>query len=481
MRGGLAFLTLLLCLVVLARYGWQVGGGLYGKPINFYWDLRHLPSALAMLAEGLSEWQSLAVLGVAASAMLILYLAVAWGLACLRAGLALPGLRRWTVITATAIFLSYFIAGVAGRDWQERLFAEPLTPRAQQSAGDFMAAMSEPDPTAAAAATRQRSAGPSGEPSGETSGDIFLFFIESYGATAYLNPRHYRPLSENLNILSQQLQTNGFHLASAYLDSPTFGGGSWLSHASALSGRRITDEGAYRHALRLPAEMMGRRLSAIGYDTLAVVPGIRSAWPEGKALGFAEIIDAATLDYRGPAYGWWRIPDQFSLAWLHRRFRESAPDRAPVFAFFASISSHIPFSPLPAYIADGESLSAPAVSPAHTPTGRVDPLDWQALNRAYLASLSYSLQVVGDFAVSTVGSDGVMLLLGDHQPPAIVSGPAAPWLVPFHVISRDQAVVERFMAQGLTPGFVPRGPALGGIDSLYSILFRALWPEDQPE
>ncbi len=476
-RGGLSLLTLLLCLVLLARYGWQVGGGLYGKPLNFYWDLRHLPSALAMLAEGLSGWQELVALLAAALALLMLYLAVAWGLACLRTGLAIPGLRRWTVITATGIFLSYFITGMAGSDWQERLFAEPLTPRALQSAGDFMTAMSEPHPTAVAAASRQLAAKPIGEPRG----DVFLFFIESYGATAYLNPRHRLPLSANLKVLAQHLHTEGFHLASAYLDAPTFGGGSWLSHASALSGLRITNEGAYRHALRLSAKMMGHRLSAMGYDTVAVVPGIRSAWPEGKALGFAEIADAATLGYRGPAYGWWRIPDQFSLAWLRRRLRESAPDRAPVFAFFAGISSHIPFSPLPPYVTDWEPLSDPAAFPAQAAAARVDLLEWQALNRAYLASLSYSLQVAGDFVVSSAGNDGVMLLLGDHQPPAIVSGPAAPWLVPFHVISRDQAVIERFVAQGLTPGFIPQEPALGGIELLYGLLFRALWPEERPE
>ena len=51
-----------------------------------------------------------------------------------------------------------------------------------------------------------------------------------------------------------------------------------------------------------------------GYRVLALMPGLKQAWPEGEYFRFDTIYGEAALDYRGPAFGWWRIPDQFALA-----------------------------------------------------------------------------------------------------------------------------------------------------------------------
>src|SRR3546814_9397823 len=69
------------------------------------------------------------------------------------------------------------------------------------------------------------------------------------------------------------------------------------------------------------------------------MPGIQRHWPEGKFYGFDTIYDAAALDYRGPEFGWWRIPDQYTLDFLYRR-ELRAPGRQPVFAVMATVMSH---------------------------------------------------------------------------------------------------------------------------------------------
>ena len=44
------------------------------------------------------------------------------------------------------------------------------------------------------------------------------------------------------------------------------------------------------------------------------MPGLHESWPEGAFYGFNEIYDEDRLDYRGPPFGWWSVPDQFVIA-----------------------------------------------------------------------------------------------------------------------------------------------------------------------
>ena len=49
--------------------------------------------------------------------------------------------------------------------------------------------------------------------------------------------------------------------------------------------------------------------------------------------------------------------------------------------------------------------------------------------------------------------------LGVHQPAPLVTGPDASRAVPVHVISRDAGLVERFEAEGFSPGMIPAADA----------------------
>ena len=70
--------------------------------------------------------------------------------------------------------------------------------------------------------------------------------------------------------------------------------------------------------------------------------------------------------------------------------------------------------------------------------------------------------------------DLVLLVLGDHQPLAAVSGEGAPWEVPVHLITGRAEVRDAFLAQGFVPGLVPRRPALGGMADLTQMLAAGL-------
>ena len=61
--------------------------------------------------------------------------------------------------------------------------------------------------------------------------------------------------------------------------------------------------------------------------------GLRQAWPEGAFYGFDDIYGGARLAYPGPEFGWFEIPDEFSLAKFDA-LEAGQPARPPLFMFF---------------------------------------------------------------------------------------------------------------------------------------------------
>jgi hypothetical protein len=144
--------------------------------------------------------------------------------------------------------------------------------------------------------------------------DVLLMFLESYGAVTYDAPAIARIVAPARDELAHAAADTGRRIVSTYVSSPTFGGGSWLAHASFMSGVEVRDPGDYMLLLTQNRDTWPKRFRAAGYRAIAVMPGMRSAWPEGRFYGFDAIHDELALAYHGPDFGWWRIPDQFSLA-----------------------------------------------------------------------------------------------------------------------------------------------------------------------
>ena len=68
----------------------------------------------------------------------------------------------------------------------------------------------------------------------------------------------------------------------------------------------------------------------------------------GRVLfsGFDAIYNADDLGYQGQPFNWVTMPDQFTLA-AFERLELSRPDRAPLVAQIALVSSHAPWVPVP--------------------------------------------------------------------------------------------------------------------------------------
>jgi hypothetical protein len=296
--------------------------------------------------------------------------------------------------------------------------------------------------------------------------DVLLVFMESYGRTTYERPEFERALEPARARLAAAIHDTGRGVVSAYVRSPTFGGGSVLAHLSLLSGIEVRDQDEYALLMTQQRPTLVSSFKDAGYRTVAVMPGLRESWPEGAFYGFDRIYGADGLDYHGPAFGWWRIPDQFSLAALDARELEPHP-RKPVFVFFPTVSTHMPFEPTPPLQGDWPRvLSDRPFDAAPLQHSLTQTPDWTDMGKAYMSSVQYFFDTVSSYLRARPDSRFVLIILGDHQPAANVSGEGASWDVPVHVIASQPAILDALLANGFRQGLVPDLPTAGKMNEL---------------
>jgi hypothetical protein len=204
------------------------------------------------------------------------------------------------------------------------------------------------------------------------------------------------------------------------------------------------------------------------------MPGLKKSWPEGRYYGFDRIYTATELKYSGPSFGWWTIPDQFSLYRLHQEEVRAAP-RAPVLVFFTSITSHAPFAPVPPYVPYWRTLTTSASYPDTTlESGAGSAGALGDLAPSYIATIRYNLRLLDGYLSEHAPDDALFLVLGDHQPPALVSGQGVSWQVPAHILSRDETLINAFLEVGFKPGLVPDRRVIGSIETLNPLILELL-------
>ncbi len=459
----------LLCALSVGYYGAITTDALLGRPINLYFDLEHIPRVWAMTvgARPILELILYGGLLLASAAALLVTLRLALG--AMARGLATPVLRRISAVLAF-VGIALFVTGQAiGIGAVQRGFADPVLPMAARQALAIAAAIGDDE-------TAERIAAGRPVPSDLARlnrADVFVLFFESYGAVAHGDPAIAETVAPRLRALEKDLAGTAWRTASAYVTAPTFGSASWLSHASFLAGVTISNSGDYRRLLQSSRPTLLDTFKAAGYRTVALMPGIKRAWPEGGFYAFDRIYDAAALAYQGPDFGWWAIPDQFSLGVVLRQ-ELSVQGRQPLLLIFPTVMSHIPFDPLPPYLADW------AAATAGTGYGQVSPPaaaktagDWSRIKNAYRESIRYDFDVLAGLVSQRAAQGALMVVLGDHQPPAIVGGARSDWRVPVHILAQAPAVLERIVAAGFSPGMTPAGAPLGSLADLHGVLATA--------
>jgi hypothetical protein len=450
--------------LVLGRYADVTAPALYGRDINLYWDLRFIPDVAAMVLPLTPVWLILGSVAAAVAVLVLLYVLLRWALGCVARAMADARDRR--ALGTLGLLVSLLFAGQRVGARMPDLFSTPVVEVYVRQARLVVEALS--GSTSLPASPLMES-----DLSLVKGADVFLFFIESYGAVSWERPSFAAPLTASRARFEDAIHSTRRQVVSAFVESPTFGGSSWLAHLSLMSGIEV--RGADTNALLMTQkrDSLVAAFARRGYRTVALMPGLKQVWPEGAFYGFDDIYNGERLNYSGPEFGWFAIPDQVSIATLDAREVDREP-RAPLFVFFPTISTHFPFSPTPPYQADwrkvltGEPYDEPQLTQAYSK----EP-DWVDFGPGYVDAMIYDFESLEGYLRARPDRDFVMILLGDHQPPAAVSGEHAPWDVPVHVIASRPAVLDRLLASGFSAGLTPRRPAIGRMHQLLPTLLHA--------
>jgi hypothetical protein len=437
-RGFAFVLALLVAGAALLNLADAAIPSLLGRDLNLYWDLQHLPSLFGLARDSAGLWSASVAAALLLAAVSLVVAGAYW---------------IWRRVLATLADRRIAVGAGLGTDIVRHAAAFERGWRAEAEAG-------VPLPAALA------SSGPPGSNLvGLKRRDVYLVYIESYGTTVFDTPEFRSALRGSLTDFESALRAAGYTMASNRLVSPTFGGGSWLAHATLASGVRMDDPVLFSQLYRSGRKMLPGYFKDAGWRAIEIMPGIKAPDPEARAWGFDRDVYAAEIGYRGPSFGWFAIPDQFTLE-RAAEIREALGSETPVFTQIVLVSSHIPFSPVPPYLADWRDAGAFATVPADAWEEIFRPPDWTVLAPGYLKSLKYDFAVLSDWLANHLPGDGLVILLGDHQPPAVVGGELQQWTVPVHVLSRDPDLVAPFIAAGYAAGLVPpRTPPPKGMET----------------
>lgn len=464
-RGLWRLLTALWLVLAVGRYAQVTAPALWGRELNFYWDLQFVPDVAAMLARA-THWSLLALVVVVLFAAAGLgWASIAWAFRQIDRATDTARPRR-VLAGASLMLAAWYVVGTFSPSVGTTAFARPVVHSYARQARFVVDAW---------IGTRQLPASPrfDGDFAGIAGADVLLVFVESYGAITYDRPEFAAQLSMRRALLEGEIANGNRGVVSAFVTSPTFGGSSWFAHITLLSGIPVSDADTNALLMTEKRDTLPLVMSRHGYRSIALMPGLWSPWPEGAFYGFSQTYTGQGLQYPGPPFGWWDLPDQYSLARFDQLELERT-DRRPLFLFFPTISTHTPFVPTPPYQPDWPRLLTDHPFDDDVLERVYDEtVDWGNLGPGYAKATNYALETLTGYLARHRNRDLVMIVIGDHQPPALVTGEGAPWDVPVHVITNRREVLARLRAQGFRDGLTPTRPVLGDMASLLPVLLRS--------
>jgi phosphatidylglycerophosphate synthase len=287
--------------------------------------------------------------------------------------------------------------------------------------------------------------------------DVIVAFVESYGKVAVQGSSFSPRIDAVLDNGTKQLQAAGFSSRSAFLESSTFGGISWLAHSTLQSGVWVDRQRRYDQLVKSNRLTLSFAFKRAGWRTVDEVPSNNRAWPPGASFyHYDKVHDRRDIGYRGPTFAYASMPDQFVLAGL-QRLELAKPHRRPLFAEVDLVSSHTPWTRIPQLIdwsdvGDGSIYNS---VPADETTKSALWSDHERVRAAYGRSIEYTLNALVSFVQRYGDKNLVLVVLGDHQPATIVSGQEPSHDVPISVIAHDPAVLDQIAGWRWEDGLRP--------------------------
>jgi hypothetical protein len=99
--------------------------------------------------------------------------------------------------------------------------------------------------------------------------------------------------------------------------------------------------------------------------------------------------------------------------------------------------------------------------------------DLTNLRPSYVRAIAYEFTTIAGYLRRHPRDNMVLIAIGDHQPPAAVSGRDQPWTVPVHVFGRRGPIFDRLIEHGFRSGLEPHRPPIGPMHSLAAMFLDA--------
>jgi hypothetical protein len=289
--------------------------------------------------------------------------------------------------------------------------------------------------------------------------DVVVAVVESYGLSALDDPAMAGPVRAVVADGERRLGAVGYGARTGVLTSPVAGGGSWLAHATLLSGLWIDGEQRHTDLTSSSRLTLSRAFHEAGWRTVTVQPGTTGPWPEAAFFGLDRAYTHDDLGYRGPRFSWSPMPDQYLFSAFDRL--ERGPGAPPTMAELVLTSSHGPWAPLPRTVpwdAVGDGSVFGPEEPQHS-FQSIFTTNSAEVRDDYRRSIEYTLSTLYGWAErqATARPDRapVLVVLGDHQPSPVVTGPTANRDIPISIVSRDPAVLAAVDDWGWSDGLTP--------------------------
>ncbi|TMM07892.1 MAG: CDP-alcohol phosphatidyltransferase family protein [Actinobacteria bacterium] len=293
--------------------------------------------------------------------------------------------------------------------------------------------------------------------------DVLVVFVESYGHVSVQGSSFSPAIDALLNKGTGQLRDAGFSTRSAFVNAPGFGGISWLAHSTLQSGAWANSQRRYDQLVVTNRLTLSDAFNRAGWRTINFAPADDRSWPEGSSFyHYDKLYDRRDMGYQGPGFNYAPMPDQYMFATL-QRLELAKAHRGPLFAEVDTVSSHMPWDRIPQMIPWNEVGNGSIFN--RVPVDSEPSSFWWHPNQvkaAYARSLEYSLNTLISFVQHYGKKNLALVVVGDEQPLAMVSGQDASHNVPISIIAHDPSVLKRIGGWGWQSGLLPspRAPVL---------------------
>jgi phosphoglycerol transferase MdoB-like AlkP superfamily enzyme len=311
--------------------------------------------------------------------------------------------------------------------------------------------------------------------------DVYLIFMESYGSVLYTK-EHFQDLYlEFLDDFEERIEAAGWSATSIFSKAPTWGGGTWISYTSAMYGLSIQEQSQYK-ALhesyqQIPYPNMGRYLQTQGYEHVWIAPIERRISPERETaddnfFGVDHWITLETMNYQGPLFGWGPSPpDQYTFGYIGDFIHAQ---QQPTFLVFLTQNSHYPWKPMPPEVRDWRTFSEMDPDDDLLKGNSETKIVFRESRQNYIKAMAYTFKALGEFITNLDNPEAVIILMGDHQPPA-VSYKGDGYKTMVHIISQDDVFLSAFDNYGFTDGLILNDLEVNMMhEGFYSLFVRNL-------